>query len=434
MKNPTIFVSLDETREEIRGIIARIQANENGLALARVNIYATVAAENPRAAELVETAGARLNSAFRENFAMVDMTLAVILSETNAVETDFAARNAATNKFLANFSPGAFDRVFLISDKNERGEVLPESSKKISEIIAALPLLNETGSRFCEFLAAKAAASERPIFASAGFWQNPPPKLEQNRDLHRLADAIESEFKSYAAEKIFSQNSTGYRLTPVELAKNIASVAAKQLRPWHLWGRTVKEAENLLFGDAAEKFFEKNYSRENSSCEFESTKKTLREAACEERNFLRKIEETEKIICAARDEIEQIETATCRVKHGVDYVKTKIGEAYAARYELEAARADYANLSAEHAHLKARLDYLRGAARRLKALPTTAPPQETPTDAHAPIAISLLRDDGLIRESHIIPDESGNPRLLRLIGGFTSADLVRCYAPSRPKD
>ncbi|MCL2225515.1 MAG: hypothetical protein FWB96_11170, partial [Defluviitaleaceae bacterium] len=216
MKNPVIFVFLGKVKltgekilrqakrlfsageiftieGEARETIAKIQANEGGLRLNRVNIYVIAAAEETDALSLVETAGENLRGKFCENFAAVDITLTVLLDESNdcdATET----RNANTYKFLQGLTANDYNRIFLLSNKNEYGEILSEAKKKSLVVAAALPLLNTTQSQFNEALAAKAAARKQPLFASAGFWQQPPPRLDENFALHRLADELERNF------------------------------------------------------------------------------------------------------------------------------------------------------------------------------------------------------------------------------------------------
>ncbi|MDR0271966.1 MAG: hypothetical protein LBI27_01420, partial [Clostridiales bacterium] len=245
MKNPIVYVFLDEVRtnvlrfaermhppntvfesslDELRETKTKIQANEGKLSLGRVNIYAVA---NSAASESAESYAEKIRAIFREDFAIVDMTLVVILNE-------------GVKNFLSERET-FFNRIFILSTKNEYGEILPECQKNISEIIAGLPLLHTVQSNFCDLLSAK--MKERTVFASAGFWQK--PQFPENRELHKLADFLEAKLKIQANEPrigIAEPNQIQHRNSP-EIAENIASVAAKPLRAWNLWGRSIKEAE-----------------------------------------------------------------------------------------------------------------------------------------------------------------------------------------------
>ncbi|MCL2578384.1 MAG: hypothetical protein FWE27_10145 [Defluviitaleaceae bacterium] len=455
MRNPVIFLFLDEcirdkilrqterffptgsvfnmpSADESREIIAKIQANEGGLRLNRVNIYVVVEAENPDALRLVENAGQRLSVQFRENFAAVDITLIISLNESNGCE-NIKERNTSTYKFLTGLATTLFNRIFLISNKNEYGEVFSESKNNAHALIAALPLLNLTQSYFNEALDAKMASQKQILFASAGFWQKTPSQLNENRVLHKLAEVLEEEMESDKGMVLLSREvQRDKRIAPLSpnIINNIAGVAAKPLRLWELWGLTVKEAESLLFGDEAVKFFERVYMRkiENfSECEIEATKKPLYQAVSEEAELREIISETENKLHELRGSMGQIEVTICRPKFfgSIDYVKNRIGEVYTLRYEYESLLVALDRQKSKQAQLESYLDYIRGVVQTLKSLPLTEPPPKTlnETEPYAPIQISLLRSDDLIRESHTFNTMNGEPCLLRLIGGFTLQDF-----------
>ncbi|MCL1845050.1 MAG: hypothetical protein FWF77_04015 [Defluviitaleaceae bacterium] len=421
MKNPAVFIFFGEAYD-LREIISKIQANEGGFNLNRVNVYAVARAET--AFEDVCAAGEKIRSAFCDEFSVVDFSLALTLTR----ESCEAARNflsALARKFAL-----PFERTFVISDKNEHGEILPGGEERAREIIAGLPLLHETDSRFNDALAAR--TSERHALASAGFWQTPPPMYEENRELHKLADSIELEYLNVN----FSEGGISAKpeVAPAEgdeIAKNIIAVPAKPLRHWGLAGRTLKEAEFLMFGKNAERFFEKNYPPENFALEnYEDL--SLCEAVSMEKKLHEMLVETDIAVKILENEKARAEAENLRPWGTLQGAKIKIGENYALRYELQNLRSAYEKFAEEHAAIAANLDELRTTILRIKKLPVTEQSCKI-TEAEmlaraekfAPIAISLLRDDGLLRESHIVKNSRGENCLLRVVGGFSLCDLQR---------
>jgi hypothetical protein len=410
--NPTVYFFLEESlREEILlqeerihaaktvfaafsgelcNVKAKILANEAKLNLNRVNIF-VIANSFPECEEIQKI--------FCEDFFTVDISLVIILNE------NFSAP-----------SQSHFNRIFLLSKKNERGEILPNSEKNICEIIAALPLLNLTSSRFNEILSAKSAEREEILFASAGFWQPPPSKINENKLLHRLAKILETEMNSgnFAPEPPKNFN--------IETANcEVSGVMAKPLRCWELWGSTVKEAENLLFGKEAERFFEKTYFLRNEREKFFAEKKTLREAVQEEKFLSASVAAAEMQIDALKREMEQAGAKIIFPFSSVDSVKKLIDKRYAIRFELETCRVACEIFSQKYSHLHSYIEGIRDVVKNLKALPVEETKKESMGDA--PIAISLLREDGLIRENHVLQNASGEDCLLRVVGGFTINEL-----------
>ena len=426
--------------------------------------------------------------AFREDFTYVDMTLVAVLNESNEAGdagqkereyasdlqrpedadaaspgnagctnfTDFEARDAATYNFLKEISSRFaassnternryFDRVFLLSNKNEHGEVRIRNFENICETIAGLPLLNTTDSRFSEILAARAHEEGRVLFASAGCWLKPPSRVAENIEMHRLAEEMQREIE-YSEKTTpggeFPANRAGFDVFPgpEEIVENIASVAAKPLRFRHLWGYTIKEAENILYGDAVANFFEKNYARAfsgESEHPANSENMPLSEVAARERFLREAVSKAEILVRDIQADIEQTYAMQCPKNPflGIDYVKTVIGENYARLFEARRLQAEIAKKTAEHTHCTARLESARIQIEELKALPIIDENEKSATEAFAllttraetiaHIAISLLRDDGLLRETQALTDASGEPCILRLIGGFTVKDLTR---------
>ncbi|MCL2356515.1 MAG: hypothetical protein FWC70_05040 [Defluviitaleaceae bacterium] len=425
MYNPSVFVFFDEAND-LNEIIARIQENEGGFNLNRVNICA-VAREMFETVEFdaAHDAGRKIREAFCDEFSTVDLTLAIALTRESgaSVRTFLDALTVASG-----IEKSPFDRIFIISDKNEHGEILPDSENRIRDIIAALPLLHETD--FCDALAERTV--EGPALASAGFWQKPPQPFLGNRELHRLADALERRLAEGSPFFDLPRNETG-RKSP----SSVVAVPAKPLRFWDLRGCTVKQAENLLFGGLAEKFFEMSFPPPIPETENYAAKLTLCEAATAEKKLPDVLVETEIAAAILEEKMHQTAAEIVRPWHSVCRVKEKIGEHYTLRRELQDVRAAHNKFALEHAALSAALDELRAAISRIKKLPVAEQFCETSdaemlacTEKFAPVAISLLRDDGLLRESHIIRDAQGKTCVLRAIGGFAPRDLF--FGRNRP--
>ncbi|MCL1843583.1 MAG: hypothetical protein FWF79_07200 [Defluviitaleaceae bacterium] len=444
----------------IRGIKARIQSNERGLNIKRVFVYAV--ADATCCAKQVEVLSERLKTLFREDFSSVRLTLAVLLNESNG-DGFFEERTVATRNFLITIEKTeTFDCIFLLSNRNENGEVRMFSQKNNSAILAALPVINSTESHLYEILAARSRMRGKTLFASAGFWQeSASDKNIINAGFRHLAESFEAEllkagdtgqspafqetiYPPFEACQVNSKKHT----TPENLLKisnNVTSVAAKPLKFWELWGRTVKEAEEMLYGKEVERFFrrvypecEKNFMNPfvPKACQkYEAKSKSLKHAISEEEYLRKIISETEQKIANISAEVKHKESSICRCWpwRGVDYVKDIIGELYVLHFLLNQPESAVAELKNRHRHVKSYLDYMRGLIKILKSLPATPDAlketAKTPfDDSSAPLAISLLRDDGLIRERHILTTEDGQSGLLRLIGGFTPQDLTRWNA------
>ncbi|MCL2387194.1 MAG: hypothetical protein FWC89_06540 [Defluviitaleaceae bacterium] len=461
VRNPTVFLFLDVTdaseilqqaerthqsgavfcldAENVKATTARIQANEGGLNIKRVNIYVVATAEDSQAGEARDW-GVRLRELFCEDFAAVDLTLVVLLNESEQTPNTYKFLNASGE--YAN----SYDKFFILSDRNERDEILPESKKNLHATVAALPLVNVCESHFNEILAAKINERNKVLFASAGFWQKPPPLHEENIALHRLADILSHEMVEGTRD---GRNAARLENRVIsareEVISKVTSVAAKPLRIWELWGRNIKEAEDLLYGKEAERFFNRALEAaaqapitEDIQSEITRDTKKLRQAASEEEQLNQAITETESRIRVLKDELEHAQATIIRVKlrHDIDYVKDQIGECYVIRFNLHHHKQTLTRLTEKHSRLKSYLEYIEGVIETIKALPlpeeTTQPtPEEayayitTHAEILAPLAISLLRDDGLIREQHLLPDPRNNFRLLRIIGGFTPQNLTR---------
>ncbi|MCL1877258.1 MAG: hypothetical protein FWF80_00195, partial [Defluviitaleaceae bacterium] len=224
------------------------------------------------------------------------------------------------------------------------------------------------------------------------------------------------------------------KVSPEELIKNTLAITAKPTRFYNLTNRTIKEAENLLFGDIAEKFFKKNYPPEIFAAEKYAEKMSLCDAVVAEKKLRDTIVETEIAIKILENEAALASASIVRPWQTIQRVKVRVGECYALRYELESLRSVHEKFSEEHAALAKILDELRAAVNRIKKLHIAEPPDEISecdmlarAEKLAPVAISLIRDDGLLRENHIVRNTRGESCLLRVVGGFAPCDLQKKF-------
>ncbi|MCL2215455.1 MAG: hypothetical protein FWB91_00415 [Defluviitaleaceae bacterium] len=416
--------------EDVRGVKTRIQSGESGLSIKRVNVYAI--AEGLTAVQADET-GLRIRDLFREGFTTVKMTLIVLLPE---------ARSEAELEFLPSLSAEAYDRVFLLSDRDELDIVNPANRQRLHKLIASLPLLHNAPSYFDEIITAKARERGRTLFVSAGIWQKEKPEPKDGElspaainALHCLAGVLE---KNMAARPNRDEpTAVAEPVDPTaEIISDITGVAARPIRFWQLWGHSLKEAEAILYGEEAAEFFARHYAPEESAPTEDTADEeslTLSEAASEEQRLRHILPEMAKNIAFLTHKIEGAEKEP--QKAFVDRVKDAIGECYAKCHELNQLRRAHAKLTARHGRLESYLDYIRYVIEQLKSLKlpeagTPDTPEETEAfllangERLAPLAISLLRDDGLIREQLVLYGADGEPRLIRLIGGFAPEDLT----------
>jgi len=417
--------------ESIREVKTRIQSGESGLNIKRVHVYA-VANANETTAEAILS----LHDMFREDFTSVVITPVVLLDES--------APGKASREFLSALSENqaAFDKIFLLSSRNEHDITTPEYKQNLHAIIANLPLLHTVQSHFDEIMTAKAREQGQTLFASAGLWQREKPKPTQsNQDhaavltLHAFANELDKTMAAGARETLNTEPSESL-IPREEIISNIVSVAANPLRFWQLWGRTIKEAETMLYGEEANRFFEEQYMEPQApEITFEPQTLPLKTAVAQEKHLRQAVTDINAKIAQLSHKIQEAEVQKTPLSMGS--VKDIIGECYAMRYELNQLRAARTGLTAQQLCFETYLEHVRHVVQQLRAMPIPEAPESTPqappetreyllsnAERLAPFAVSLLRDDNLLREQHVLYDERNQPRLLRLIGGFIPEDLM----------
>jgi hypothetical protein len=406
------FLSLPEgegdTRRAAITVKARIQQNEAGLNLKRVYIYIVAQGHRPEAGAGLQSFANTLRTVFAEDFTVPDLSLCVLLRESLEPSDRYEARASAISRLLSNLAEASalYDRVFLLSDRNETGALHPAHWPLIYEAVARLPLTHSTPSRLYGMLDAKKTAEGRPLFLSAGI--NPAEALPPSEADPSVANAHPPEAVPTAP------------IPDHVIIGGIQSVAARPLNIFHFYGLTLAEAEAALFGDGAARFFESNYL---SRCGAGAI------APCPDDNAL------SHQIALLSHRLETALAAPCKAWH-VAAIKRKIAGAYALRYRLHLLQAAQAARTRQNEAERAKEERTRqGEARYRESL------SRLRTAPMPPCAISLVRYDGLLREdfifaaadceglfqshhTHFIP-APGAPCVLRVLGGFPMEALTR---------
>ena len=450
-----VFSLCNDDISEIRAVKAKIQQGGVGLNLNRINIFVATEVCDVKFSSVAE-AGARLKEVFTEDFAVCNLSLAVLISEASDAN-DFDARNRATFEFLkacGDGLPEIFNQFFLLSDRNENGVVSAGNRENCLEVLGCLPGIKAESDYFNEIVAAKARAEGRVLFSSVGVAVDMPDEVAKNPDeltigaaekhaLVQLAEKLDAECD--ANESSCSYNNEA-NLTDTEiLAKiksEIVSVAAKPLFFRDLFGVPIVDAEQMLFGKQAARFYEENYNAENAyseamahASEFVPIKMPLRQAAAEEKNLrlaliklADEIAQQEQILTNKRESPQPIKFL--QILNYVDAVKDTIAETYTIIYQITALKKTYANLNKKHKHLETYIKYICQTTQALRDIPVQVPAPHRPKtfnqlETQAAINISLIRDDGLIRETHTLTDIDGNLCVVKLVGGFAAENLMR---------
>ena len=340
----------------------------------------------------------------------------------------------------------------MLSDRNEHGRVSHTNVYNLFKLMAYLPLVHNQNSHFNETLAARVGETGRVLFASAGFGgriNTMHDNFEINRHLHVAAQIFENEINDGLNSTVRARQSSqpekvacAARLLPVSftIISDIASVASEPISFLKLLGATMAEAEHLLFNDRARRFYEENYQAEPyvPSENYIGKSISLKKAVERVGHLKYIVEQLDSEISELSQKLEQYNAETVRIDipnilNLTDNIKEKIGEHYAIKYKLGSIQAMHTELSAEYAELRAYVEYIREIITSIKAI--SSPAQEkTPVDLllsqayeQASLNISLLRTDGLIFETHQF-NETENPCVLRLVGGFALEDLTRYNA------
>jgi hypothetical protein len=365
-----------DKRRSIQSVMAEIQRNEAGFNLKRVYIYMVV--QSHKMVDDFESSDLRLiQSVFGGNSILPNMTLCALTYESlepyDGDDMGYEVRAAKTVRFLSSLDGLSvfFNRTFLLSDRDENNTVHPKHWASIYEILSRLPLVHDTDSRLYEMLDARIVAEGRPLYLSAGI------VLEAYPDISDAGMGIVSRFarNAFGVRRYAGTTPNPSDISVQTIVNQMQSVAANPVGIFQLRGLTLAEAETVLFGDRMERFFMEQYIYFLPETDFHGINKN--------NDF----------------------ALPCK-SWRIGTVIRKIAKAYARRYEFYRRQAQQA--AEEHTRQT-----------KIRCEETLARLHEAPSP---PCAISLLRYDGLLDETHRFTD--GGSNVLRIIGGFPVESLT----------
>ena len=251
----------------IRAVKTDIQRNEANLNINRVNISVIISAHSENAFSRAEEAGAALKRIFLEDFPVAHMTLFLLLCESNHWD-DYERRSALSMETLLKVSRAdlPYNWVFLLSDKNESGVVSETNMLNNYRVICRMPFIFNTESHLEKILRNTGTGG---FFVSAGMAQLEKPD-------EAIAYAVFRHVYQYwlrGLKKGSTSNTADVgemvgliadkARYNVDIERDMASVAARNIKARQLSGVTLSEAEGLLYGEGAALFFKANYGAEN---------------------------------------------------------------------------------------------------------------------------------------------------------------------------
>lgn len=436
------------------------------LDVTRTNVYVVANAFEQDMKMHVEMLSIRLRQLIAEDFSSFYITLVALLNEANnALDYDEINRN--TYKFLLMLTgETGFDRVFLLSNRNQWGQVNEANQKNVHKTIASLPFLNTASSYFNSAVTAKESKVSRVLFASAGvgsvhsadntddagdFLTNG----EANQYWHKLAHILEDECKLHrnvvegnylrTDELVDVFNGIlGYDCNTFfsTVVADITSVASKPIASHKLKGLTVLEAENAIFGENIKEFMTRNYSDLAFYCGKVSSDildlapdklKQLRLLVEEQATLHDMVAALDLEILNLKQDIMHRAQETVKFFATMYSVKETIGKYYASKLKLEILQERRHLVSEYLAKVSQFLDHMRSVIHALTALKLPEKIEMIPETLlqeameNAGLNISLLRDDGLVHETHVL-GTSESPVVLKVIGGFSLEDMIRYNA------
>ena len=270
LRHPAVFIQLDQdnklpANETIRTLKAKIQRNEEGLNIKRVNISViTPGAANPTECE---QAGRLIRTLFEEDFPIVHMSLFILLSESNT-QSDFEARSAASLQLLRHVQDfqkeNLYDIVWLFSDRNEHNVIKDENMQNNLALIEILHLLI-ADSNFEESLLQKSRDLGQPLFATAGMAKLTKPYKEI------VFTAFKKAFSYLIKPPLTTtglnlpehpavQAAIGVPISAGQLVSDMESIAVNKISGRNLHKASIRQVEELLFGNRARLFFEANFA------------------------------------------------------------------------------------------------------------------------------------------------------------------------------
>ena len=304
IRHPTVVIELGEipTPESIRAKKAEIQRNEANLNIKRVNISVIISPkngvkgrcvsgghtfsaaaksgpENPLDFDLalaLEQTGRLLRSLFEEDFSVVHLSLFILMSES---QEDIEARSAVYLRLLKHVrkfqKDGIFNLVWLLSDRNEHNEVKEEHMQKNREIIKILPAVISDSS-FEDRVGGN-------VFSTAGIARLTKPTKEiafcvfRRVFSHIIKSAGHQPVRtSDRLDHPAVQAAVGVPVSEEQMIRDMASVAEDKVSGRTMHKRSIREVEQLLYGNRARLFFEANFTGRTAEFDVEAVLETAR--------------------------------------------------------------------------------------------------------------------------------------------------------------
>ena len=255
----------------IRELKAEIQRNEAQVNIRRVNISLIVTADSD---EACEEAGRLLRGLFEEDFPIVQLSLFILLSESN-LQDDFELRSAASLRMLQQLDTfqreePIFNLLWLFSDRDENDIVSEDNLQKNLATIASLHFLRQEDSNFEDSLQQKSQDMNRALLVTAGLaWLEKPHKEIAFAVFRRVFSLLikpgaNRDDTKVSVESLLEhpavQAAVGLPLSEAKLAEDMESIAEEDIKPRSLHRKNIRELEAMLFGDRARLFYEANFA------------------------------------------------------------------------------------------------------------------------------------------------------------------------------
>lgn len=403
-------------------IKAKIQKLHTHLSLTAINIYIATSAINYKENTLAICQS--IQQIFMEDFNQVSINLVALLTETSEKMSHMSLkkRRNRTHRFLISLTgEHPFNHIFLLSDCNQKGQISPRNIKNAYKVLACLPFLQS--SDFAQSMASKALYGKRVLFCTAGVGYAPTPPTNIHTKNHWEAFA---NHLNHSLIEFIHPDITPVKIDTQPIAQAIAAAPAADILPHKLWGKTMAQGESALFGDTLPHFIASNFSYTSPQVMLQGSIDKL------------VVEKTRLQL-----HIAQLTTAIAKIKKNVENpskikpfarisdIKLAIGKYHGLQFALGNLKNALDIYTQGYTQLHEFLQYLGHIASTLNQLPQVATPSWEAQLAQAQespwLNISLLRDDGLVREK-IVVDAQGSPYVLHVAGGFYLEDLTRYQA------
>ena len=292
-----------ELSAAVRSVKSEIQRNTARLNIKRINVSVIIPPTMAYSQERdYKKAGQLLAGLFGEDFPIVHLSLFVLLSESNS-QNNFEARSAASLRLLQQIKEfqkeeQIYRLVWLLSDRNEHDVVSEENFENNLAIIGFLHSFSaHSDSNFEDSLKSHYKDKGEAIFVTAGMAQLTKPYKEIGFSVFRktfisiadseiqptdnvsdaktIRDTHMKNFVRWDSGSVTTQVLTSFVEHPVVLAavgvavseedmlREMESIAINKINGRVLHKKSIREAEEQLFGKRAKLFYDANYKMDD---------------------------------------------------------------------------------------------------------------------------------------------------------------------------